>query len=136
MAATIIPQSEPQTPDFNSMDEDLFGDLMLARLRAAPALLDKSQMYAIENKIQGDVNRRAAFAIASVAGADLLEKISADREFAVAVGSVFMSLDEVKARYQGLLELFEALHARLAIAVAVREDMEEVLAESRTEPLH
>lgn len=136
MAASIIPQAEPQNPDLNSMDEDLFGDLMLARLRDAPALLDESQMYAIENKIQGDVTRRAAFAIASVAGADLLEKISTDREFAVAVGDVFNSLGEVKARYQQLLDVFEAIHARLAIAVAVREDMEEILAESRTELVH
>lgn len=136
MAAPIIPQAEPQTPDFDSMDEDQFGELMLERIRAAPALLDESQVYAIESKIQGDVTRRAAFAIASVAGADLLEKISTDRDFAVAVGGVFNSLGEVKARYQQLLELFEAIHARLAIAVAVREDMEEILAESRTEPLH
>ena len=133
MAASIIPQAELQTPDLNSMDEDQFGELMLARLRAAPALLDESQMYAIENKIQGDVTRRAAFAIASVAGADLLEKISTDREFAVAVGDVFNSLGEVKARYQQLLELFETIHVRLTVAVAVREDMEEILAESRTE---
>lgn len=136
MAESIIPQAEPQNPDLDSMDEDQFGELMLARLRAAPALLDESQVYAIESKIQGDVTRRAAFAIASVTGADLIEKISADREFAVAVGDVFNSLDEVKARYQGLLDLFETLQARLAIAVAVREDMEEILAESRTEPLH
>lgn len=123
-------------PDYEKMDPDQFGELMLARLRVAPALLDKAQMYAIESKIQGDVNRRAAFAIASVAGDDLIEKISTDREFAVAVGDVFNSLGEVKARYQQLLDLFETLEARLAIAVAVREDMAEILAESRTEPVH
>lgn len=133
MAESIIPQSET---NLDEMDEDQFGELMLARLRAAPALLDESQVYAIESKIQGDVTRRAAFAIASVAGDDLLEKISTDREFAGAVGSVFNSLDDVKARYQELLDLFETLQARLAIAVAVREDMEDILAESRTEPLH
>lgn len=136
MAASIIPQAEPQTLDLNSMDEDLFGDLMLARLRAAPALLDEAQVYAIENKIQGDEYRRAAFAIASLAGADLLEKISTDREFAVAVGAVFNSLGKVKARYQQLLDVFEAINARLMIAVAVREDMKEILAESRTELVH
>lgn len=136
MAEPIIPQAEPQNPDLDTMDEDQFGDLMLARLRASPALLDKSQVYAIENNIQSDRWRRAAFAVASATGADLIEKISADREFAVAVGDVFNSLDEVKARYQGLLDLFETLQARIAIAVAVREDMEEVLAESRTEPVH
>jgi hypothetical protein len=123
-------------PDFEKMDDDEFGELMVARLRAAPALLDEAQVYAIESKIQGDVNRRAAFAIASLAGEDLIEKINADREFAVAVGGVFLDLDAMKARYQQLLELFETLHARLAIAVAVREDMEEILAESRTEPVH
>lgn len=123
-------------PDFDKMDPDQFGEIMLARLRAAPALLDESQVYAIESKIKGDVTRRAAFAIASVPGADLLEKISTDREFAVAVGDVFNSLGEVKARYQQLLELFESIHARLMIAVAVRDDMEEILAESRTEPVH
>ncbi len=131
MAAPIIPQAEPQTPDFDSMEKDQFGELMLERIRAAPALLDESQVYAIESKIQGDVTRRAAFAIASVAGADLLEKISTDRDFAVAVGDVFNSLGEVKARYQQLLELFEVIHARLTIAIAVREDMEDILAESR-----
>lgn len=136
MAESIIPQAETQSPNLDDMDEEQFGELMLARLRAAPALLDKSQVYAIESNIQGDVNRRAAFAIASVAGDDLIEKISADREFAVVVGSVFNSLDKVKARYQELLDLFETLQARLAVAVAVREDMEEILAESRTEPLH
>lgn len=136
MASPIIPQAEPQTPDFDSMDEDQFGELMLERLRAAPALLDESQMYAIESKIKGDVTRRAAFAIASLAGADLLEKVSTDREFAVAVGTVFNSLGEVIGRYQQLSELLESIHARLAVAVAVREDMEEILADSRTEPLH
>lgn len=136
MAESIIPQAEPQTPDFDSMDEDQFGELMLARVRAAPALLDESQVYAIESKINGDVTRRAAFALAAIAGGDLIEKISADREFAVVVGDVFNSLGEVKARYQQLLDLFESIHARLAVAVAVREDMTEILAESRTEPLH
>lgn len=136
MAAPIIPQAEPQPPDFDSMDEDQFGELMLERLRAAPALLDESQMYAIESKIKGDVTRRAAFAVASLAGADLLEKVSIDREFAVAVGAVFNSLGEAIGRYQQLSELLESIHARLAIAVAVREDMEEILAEPRTEPVH
>lgn len=123
-------------PDYENMDPDQFGELMLARLRAAPALLDEAQVYAIESKIQGDVTRRAAFAIASVSGDDLIEKINTDREFAVAVGDVFNCLGDVKARYQQLLELFESIHARLAIAVAVRDDMEEILAESRTEPVH
>lgn len=136
MADAIIPQAETLSPNLDTMDVDQFGELMLARLRAAPALLDESQVYAIESKIQGDVARRAAFAIASVAGDDLLEKVSTDREFAVAVGSVFNSLGEVRARYQQLLNLFESIHARLAIAVAERDDMEEILAESRTEPVH
>ena len=136
MAASIIPQAETQSPNLVKMDDEQFGELMLERLRAAPALLDESQVYAIERTIRGDVTRRAAFAIASVAGADLIEKISADREFAVAVGDIFNSLDELKARHQQLGELFETIHARLVIAVAVREDMTEILAASRTEPLH
>lgn len=128
--------AQVKEPDFEKMDAEEFGELMVARLRAAPALLNEAQVYAIESKIKGDVNRRAAFAIASLAGEDLIEKINADREFAVAVGGIFLDLDAMKARYQQLLELFETLHARLAIAVAVREDMKEILAESRTEPVH
>lgn len=123
-------------PDYEKMDDDQFGDLMLARVRSAPALLNQAQVYAIESAIQGDVNRRAAFAIASLTGEDLIEKVSADREFAVTVGDIFHRLDDVKSRYKQLLDLFETLHARLAIAVAVREDMTEILAESRTEPVH
>lgn len=136
MTGTIIHQTETLSSDIDAMDADQFGDLMVARLRAAPALLTHAQVNAIEKRIQGDWQRRAAFAVASVAGADLIEKISADREFAVAAAQVFTNLAEVKGRYQELLNLFETLQARLAIAVAVREDMEEILAETRTTPLH
>lgn len=128
--------AELDNRDINTMDEEQFGEVMLARVRAAPPLIEKAAMYDIEEHIRGDVNRRAAFAVASMAGEELIEIIGKDREFAVAAGRILRHLDDMKTRYQELLDLFEALQARLAIAVAVREDMTEILAESRTEPVH
>jgi len=131
-SAKISPEWTPaelvQIAD-NTMDSDLFCDRIFEQLEAAPALLSKDQIYDFEDRIQKDQMRRAAFAIATIGGKELCERIAKEREFAVLVGGLYSELESVAERYQQLTNIFSALHGRLMIALCSREDMKEVIAE-------
>lgn len=116
-----------------TFDDDIFADRLVEQLRAAPPLLEKQQMYAIEDNIRADQMRRVVLAVASMPGDELLQQTENDREFAVAVlqGGIFSEMDSVIERYKGLVSLLETVQVRLVISLSMREDMESVIEEGK-----
>lgn len=115
----------------DSMDDDVFAERVLEQVRAAGPLLEKQQMYTIEKNIQADRMRRVALATATQSSSDLIQKIEVDREFAVLCGGIFDGMGELIERYKQLIDLFETVQARLAVALATREDMVGVIEEGK-----
>lgn len=136
-ANTSVENTKGWTPEemeqieANTIDHDVFCDRLFEQLEASAPLFDKEEMYEIEESIQRDQMRRVAFAIASLSGKELCEKIVADRDFAVIAGGVLSELGAVKERYQQLMDIFSWLDGRLMIALCSREDMNEVIAEGK-----
>lgn len=115
----------------DSMDEDVFADRIFEQIKGAPALIEKQQIYTIEDSIKSDQMRRVALALAAMPGGELIQKIDSDREFAVLSGGIFSEMDQLIARYKGLLEVIETVQARLMVSLANREDMESVINEGK-----
>lgn len=113
----------------DAIDSDVFADRLFKQLEAAPAFLSSEEIYELEESIQRDQIRRAAFAFASISGADLCNKIENDREFAVIAAGISNEMTELQAKYRGLAELFEGLHGRITVALCSREDMLQVMKE-------
>lgn len=114
----------------NKMDDELFAIRLYEQTEASPAILSKEQMYKIESNIQNDVNRRAAFAIATRTGKELCSGIAEDRDTALAILEVTLNIKELKENYQMLLDMFSSLETRFMVALCVRDDFEELLAEA------
>lgn len=136
-ANTSVESTKGWTPEemeqieANTIDHDIFCDRLFEQLEAAPPFFDKEEMYKLEESIQRDQMRRASFAIASLSGKELCEKVVEDREFAVIAGGVLSELGAIKERYQQLTNIFSGLEGRLMIALCSREDMNEVIAEGK-----
>lgn len=108
-----------------------FAERIFEILKAAPAVLGKDQMYELEEKIQGDQTRRAAFALASMSGADLLNAIESDRSFAVTASGIADEMENLQGRYRQLVDLFEGISGRITVALASREDMLQIREEGK-----
>lgn len=132
-----VPNSKAWSPEelaqikADTMDPDVFAARVFEQLEAMPPLLEKAQVYEIEDRVQKDVMRRAAFAIASLSGADLCKSIEENRGFAVSAAAIFSELEGLQEKYKALADIFGDLHGRLIIALCSRDDMNAVLEEGR-----
>lgn len=132
-----VPNSKDWSPEelmqieSNTIDLNVFADRMFEQLEAMPPLLEKVQVYEIEDRVQKDVMRRAAFAFASLSGADLCKKIEEDRAFAVSAAAIFSELEDLQKKYKAMADIFGDLQGRLMIALCSCEDMDVVLKEGR-----
>lgn len=107
---------------------------LLRKLRAAPAAMSRDQMETAERSVTDNahgVYRRLAFALLTISGNELVDKVGADREFALECARVQVGL----RHYAGLLKLLsehmDMVDARLLIALATRDDMDAILAEAQ-----
>jgi len=116
----------------DKMDEDQFADRLYEQVEASPALINMEQVDTIEKIIRTDMFRRAALLFATSSGAEICDKILNDRDFALAAADVFQGLDGAETRYRQLADLLAAIHARLLVALAGREDMQEILDEAKS----
>lgn len=115
----------------DAMDDEVFAKRTFEILEAAPAILSREQVEDLEKQIRGDVARRSAFLMASLTGHDLLNKIENDRDFAVTACGIAGEMESLQAKYRQLADLFERIDARITIALASREDMQQVREEGK-----
>lgn len=123
--------------EWGAMDPEEFAEKMVEEIAAQPATLTHSQVDAIEQRAQADgVIRRCVLAMLTKPGKHTLESALNDREAAVAYAGLQADIrDYLEHRHDELKELFEAVDARILIALAQREDMEEILKEVNREDL-
>lgn len=107
---------------------------LLEKVQAAPAMLTREQVYEIEESVErwGWVRRLAHMSLTKT-GAELLDEIKENRDFAVAYVCWFDQVKGYMTMLDDLKETVEAASLRLAVAYAQREDMEEVFEEGRAE---
>lgn len=101
-------------------------------MEAAPAFLSHEQVYELEDEIRGDQIRRAALALSSLTGADMLKKIESDRDFAVLASGISDEMPALQEKYRGLADILKGLQGRVLIALASREDMQQVIEEGKS----
>jgi len=77
--------------------------------------------------------RRLALAYLSTTWREITQAIQKDREDAKAFVTVQRAVGDHAQKYQDLADLMRTAHARLTIAVAVRDDLREIMAELETE---
>ena len=108
-------------------------DALVESLRKQGPLLSCDDMDAIEAMWERQrTNRRAALVLLTLPWAELNQKVSEDRAFAVAVAAVLQILGET-ALYRELTKLLDAAEGWCLVALAGREDMREVLHEAGRE---
>ena len=107
---------------------------LFEEVKAAPAVLTREQIHEIEEAVErwGWVRRLAHMTLTKT-GAELLDEIKHNREFAVAYVSWFDQVQGYITMLNDLQETVEAANLWLAVAYAQREDMEVVFEEGRAE---
>jgi hypothetical protein len=98
----------------------------------AEPLLPAGFAERIENDLRGDLGatRRMALAYLERPFREVVELIERDRGFAVAIAHVADVLKGHVQSYQTLADWMKAAHTRMAISLAAREDMSDVLQEA------
>jgi len=115
-----------------TMDDEVFAERLFEQLKAAPAILSTEQVYDLEKKIRGDQIRRAAFALASMSGIDLINAIESDRDFAVTACGISDEMKDLQEKYRGLVEVFGGVHGRIMLALTSRDDMLQIMEEEKS----
>ena len=109
---------------------------LLAAVRRAPAQLTQEAMFGGEQQLttggNGDT-RRAAIALLTKSGANLLDEVRNDRGFAVAVAGLFERLPVCISQLEGLMEILKCSRVSMMIALCQREDMDEFRQEAKIE---
>ncbi|MBA3774003.1 MAG: hypothetical protein H0X13_16380 [Ramlibacter sp.] len=106
-------------------------ETMLAKVLSHPPLLSGSDVDAIESVFQSPDfgrRRRCALAGAMQSGAEL-SRIKDDRELAVVLAGVMAAAGDQSRKLAELAEVFSALSARIVVALAMREDFQNVMDE-------
>lgn len=107
---------------------------LFEEVKAAPAVLTREQVHEIEEAVErrGWI-RRLAHMTLTKPGAEILDKIKQDREFAVAYVCWFDNVKGYMTMLDDLKETVEAASLWLAVAYAQREDMDAVFEEGRAQ---
>ncbi len=114
-------------------NSEQFADEVTAKVKAAPAWFTHEQMAKAEREFQANgVTRRIALAVLTKSGQELIDAVSADRDFAVAMADWSAGGDGYLAGLEAERKTVEHAQARVLIALAHREDMDEVLSEARS----
>jgi hypothetical protein len=101
-------------------------------LHDAAPLVSRRRIQKLEQTAElRDWVRRAMWLVLAMPGKELIDKVAADRQAAVA----WAHLSDASAEYRNsvcrILEFVEVMQARLLVALATREDMDQLFAEVR-----
>jgi hypothetical protein len=125
---THIPNPVEAADDHDPAKEEELFDMQ----REAPAVLTQDKMFSLEKAIEADregVCRRPALTVLTKPGKHLLDEIGNDAELAAAESAqILQALGPYTERLQSLLDMRLKSEAWLMVALATREDMNELLA--------
>ena len=126
--------SRSPSPSRVCLADERFARKITRMVRATPALFTQETLAKAECNVPAEGYRKTrilGFGVLTHTGAQLIDLIANDRQTAVA----FAELDENLRCYiehlRGLLTMMEDADARIGVALAQRDDMDEVTAEGR-----
>jgi len=134
---TVMTESQINTntpewgaPEWGQMSSEDFAESILVKLETEEAALTCEEMDIIEQFWRDDMrNRRCALVFLTKPFSEIREQIESDRGFAVCAAAAMDCIEP--DRYQTIANLLRDVQRRLMVAVACREDMEEVLEEAK-----
>jgi hypothetical protein len=104
-----------------------WADEIVAKLMAEGPALSKAQlMQGEETTRKNGVARRCALATLTMSGKKLIESVQKDAGFAEALVATIETRKALFAHLEGERELLDAAFARCVVAVATRDDIEEL----------
>ncbi len=110
---------------------------VLRQVRTSPPLFTKEVMYKLESAIADDrVDgewRRIALAVLTQSGAEFIDAVAADPEYAIAVSELQEALNHYVRRLKEVVEFMGTAQLRAAVALANREDYHAVVREAKSE---
>ena len=109
--------------------EKIFNTLLKSRAPLRKRDLDELEQHARDDS--HGVNRRLAFSIMTLSGKKLVAAVRKDRDAAVAFAECADCLHGTIGHLEGLLGFMRCAETRTRIALAIREDMQEIIAEAR-----
>lgn len=116
--------------DWDALDEGEFAELITRRLREAPPALTQQQLDDIEKDAQAaGVTRRAVLASLTQPGAKLIDAVVDDHDTARAFADLHARIREYLDQMTLLTDLVQSARMRLMVALAQRDDMQELLDE-------
>ena len=122
------------TVDGDAMSSDEFADAMIKEVISAPAQLTCEQMDQIEARWRHDMSaRRCALIMLTKPGTDYLEMVESKRDFAEAVAEIMQFLPELIKFHEAMIELLQRVNTWSMVAIAGREDMQELLDTARAD---
>lgn len=117
--------------EINAMPPDDFADAVFIQMETKEPLLTCEDMDEIEAMWERQRRtRRAALLLLTKPWAWLNQQVTENRDFAVAVAQIKMLADEVKL-YKGLAKFMEEASLWGMLALADREDVDEVIEEAK-----
>lgn len=117
-------------PKWQAMHGDQFADNLIVKMRHEGPALTCDEMDVIEQFWKEDMRcRRCALVMATKPFEWIEEQVRSDRKFAVAVANTLDAIDVEK--YETIVSLINDSRRRMMVALSVREDMSEVIAEAR-----
>ena len=113
------------------MSEETAGDLELfEELEAAEPWFTVDGLREVEAVWQeSERTRRAATAVLTKSGSELISTVLEDRAVAVSLAGVSAALDGYLSRLDGLKEMLEHAQSRILLALCSRDDMRSVIEE-------
>jgi hypothetical protein len=128
MAKRKVAETKVADPDWDAMNSDEFADAITKCVQEAPAALTCADMDRIESIWREDMrNRRCALAMLTKPGADLMKGVENDRELAAAIAEVYVRIPALIQFTDTLRELYEKMRGWSIVALAGREDMQELI---------
>ena len=105
------------------------------QLKKAPAICTKGDVGEIDRELMtgnAGVMRRVAIAVLSKPGKFVIGIANGKREKAVAMAEGMLSIQHEVKRMRELADIMDMAQRRMGIALCIREDMQEILAEAKT----
>jgi hypothetical protein len=131
MADSIIPRTQN-----DELDDDAFAEKLFRDFDAQPAQLTKEQVDKMEANFTGPSrqrSRRAALATLALSGKELTRNVTSERDSALALAVARVSIEEYASHLREFAEMMESAGTRIGVALCSRDDMNELLAEAKTE---
>ncbi len=135
MVTSKVAATSKRSKSSKKLADDQFADRMFRKIEKAPAWFKNSDEVERFNKKISDRTwiRRMATAVLEMSGKQLIERVEKDRDFTAALVPWYDRINDYLKMLDDVKDLVGHAQARFTLAIANREDMDQVFEEARKE---